>query len=507
MRPAGVNRLRAHLSVETDFRYDDAMRWRTATELATAIRTREVSARDVVEDHLARIARHNPRLNAIVTLDADGARRRADEADAAVARGEPLGPLHGVPVTIKDAFETAGLRTTASHKPLAHHVPGRDATVVARVRAAGAVILGKTNMSELAWDVQSISPIFGRANNPWALERTPGGSTGGGGAAVAAGLSALELGSDIGGSIRIPSHFCGIAGLKPSEHRVSSAGHVPDLPGRARHIRHMGTFGPLARSVDDLELALRVIAGPDERDWDVPPVPLEAPPPRALGELRVAWTDDFGVPVDADTRRVLADVVRRLDAAGCRTTRAVPTGFEFQAAWETYGELMLESLAEWPLALRLAATLMSPFSADVPIQHALARGAATLGLRRHGRALTRRDDLRCALEPFLASYDAWLCPVSATPAYTHRRPGIARRGDPIDVDGIRMPYWTANISYTSVFNLTGNPVCVIPAGLSRDGVPIGIQIVGRRWDDLHVLAVARQIETVLDTIGSPTGFE
>jgi len=507
MRPAGVNRLRAQLSVETEFRYDDAMRWRTASELATAVRTREVSARDLVEDHLARIARHDPRLNAIVTLDADGARPRADEADAAVARGETLGPLHGVPVTIKDAFETAGLRTTSSHRPLAHHVPARDATVVARVRAAGAVILGKTNMSELAWDVQSISPLFGRANNPWALDRTPGGSTGGGGAAVAAGFSALELGSDIGGSIRIPAHFCGIVGLKPSEHRVSSAGHIPDLPGRARHIRHMGTFGPLARSIDDLELALRVIAGPDGRDFDVPPVPLDMPAPRALGERRFAWTDDFGVPVDADTRRVLAEVARRLEAAGAAVTRAVPTGFDFQAAWETYGELTLESMAEWPLALRLAATFISPYFADVPIQHTLTRGAATLGLRRHGRALTRRDDLRSALEPFLAGYDAFICPVSATAAYAHRRPAIGRRGDPIDVDGVRIPYWTANISYTSVFNLTGNPVCVIPAGRSRDGLPIGIQIVGRRWDDLHVLAVARQIESILDAIESPTGFE
>jgi amidase len=484
------------------------MQWRTATELAAAVRTGAVRARDVVEDHLARIERHNPRLNAVVTLDAENARRRADEADAAVARGEPLGPLHGVPVTIKDAFETAGLRTTSSHRPLAHHVPARDATAVARLRAAGAIVLGKTNMSELAMDVQSISPIFGRANNPWALDRTPGGSTGGGAAAVAAGLSPLELGSDIGGSIRIPAHFCGIVGLKPTEHRVSSAGHVPDLPGRARHIRHMGVFGPLARSIDDLELALRIIAGPDGRDWDVAPVPLDAPAPRTLAERRFAWTDDFGgVPVDTDTRRVLADVVRRLEAAGCAATRATPAGFDFLAAWETYGELTLESLAEAPLGLRLGATLASPFYSDVPIQHGLARGAAMLGLRRHGRALTRRDDLLCALEPFLASHDAWLCPVSTTPAYGHRRSGLGRRGDPIDVDGVQIPYWTANISYTSVFNLTGNPVCVVPAGASRDGLPIGIQIVGRRWEDLHVLAVARQLVTLLDPVGPPAGFE
>jgi len=230
--------------------------FQTAAQLAGIIRSREASSAEVLEDHLRQIREHNPALNAVVTLDEERALERAREADAALAQGEIWGPLHGVPVTIKDTFETAGLRTTASFKPLADYRPQTDATVVARLRAAGAIILAKTNMPELALDIQSVSPIFGRANNPWDLGRTPGGSTGGGAAAVAAGLSPLEVGSDIGGSIRIPSHFCGLFGFKPTENRVPESGHIPGLPGEPRTVRHMGVFGPLARSVEDLKSRL-----------------------------------------------------------------------------------------------------------------------------------------------------------------------------------------------------------------------------------------------------------
>ncbi len=266
----------------------------SASQLASAIRDREISAEEVLDAHLAQIARHNPALKAIVTLDEEGARRRAREADAALAQGQSWGPLHGVPVTIKDALQVAGLRTTSSYKPLANYIPREDAVCVARLRAAGAIVLGKTNMPPLAGDYQSDSPIFGRANNPWDLGRTPGGSTGGGAAAVAAGLSPLEIGSDFGGSVRIPAHFCGLFGLRPTTHRVSWAGHIPELPGKPGVLRSMVTVGPLARSVADLRLALTTIAGADGRTWEVPPMPLDAPPPQELRQYRSP-----GAPISA----------------------------------------------------------------------------------------------------------------------------------------------------------------------------------------------------------------
>ncbi len=204
-----------------------------AHELAAAIRERRISAVEVLDAHLARIARYNPALNAIVTHNEENARTRAREADAALARGEVWGPLHGVPVTIKDSFATAGLRTTSGFPPLTNHVPDSDATAVARLRAAGAIVLGKTNLPLLVHGFQSDNPIFGRTNNPWDHARTPGGSTGGGAAAIAAGLSPLELGSDYGGSVRIPAHFCGIYSLKPTNNRIPLTGHIPELPAGA----------------------------------------------------------------------------------------------------------------------------------------------------------------------------------------------------------------------------------------------------------------------------------
>ena len=259
----------------------------SATDIAAAVRAGEVSALEVVEAHLAHIHQHNPSLNAIVTLDEEGARAAARAADEARARGEPLGPLHGVPVTIKDAIETAGLRTTVGSPLLADHVPDEDAVAVARLRAAGAIVLGKTNVPVLSAAAQTSNPIFGRTNNPWDVSRTPGGSSGGSAAAVASGMSPLDLGADIGGSLRIPASFCGVCSLKPTEHRVPTAGHIPPLPGYPQAVRHMNTLGPLARTVDDLTLALRVIAGPHRRQPDVPPVPLGPMPDMALDGLRL----------------------------------------------------------------------------------------------------------------------------------------------------------------------------------------------------------------------------
>ncbi|HEX5166070.1 MAG TPA: amidase family protein, partial [Thermomicrobiales bacterium] len=217
--------------------------FRSAGELARMVRQRDVSAVEVVEAHLTRIDRLNGALNAIVTLDADGALAQARQIDA----GQGDGALRGVPITLKDCHETAGMRTTSGHPPLANYVPAADGTIAGRLRAAGAIILGKTNVSELLADAQSDNPVFGRSNNPWNLDRTPGGSSGGAAAAVAAGLAPLDIGSDIGGSIRMPAHCCGIAGIKPTERRVSNHGHIPDLPGQPRGARYMNSIGPLAR--------------------------------------------------------------------------------------------------------------------------------------------------------------------------------------------------------------------------------------------------------------------
>lgn len=263
-----------------------------AHQLARMIRDREVSAVEVLNAYLAQIAKHNSKLNAICTLDEENAYFRARLADEALAKGENWGALHGVPITIKDIFETAGLLTTAGYIPLKDYVPQQDATVVARLRAAGAVILGKTNMAELAGDYQSTNSLFLQVNNPWNLDYTAGGSSGGSAAAVAAGLSALDLGNDFAGSVRQPAHFCGVYALKPTDRRISTAGQIPEVPGMPVCIRQMMTVGCFARSLEDIRLCFSLIPGSDIRRPDVPPIPFDTPSGKSLHNLKIAWIDE-----------------------------------------------------------------------------------------------------------------------------------------------------------------------------------------------------------------------
>lgn len=468
----------------------------TAVELADRISRGEVTAVEVLEAHLHRIAELNPALNAIVTLDDACALERAAEADRALRRGEVWGPLHGVPLTVKDSYETAGLRTSFGYRPLSHHVPRRDATVVERVRAAGAVIIGKTNIPAVSFDWQCNSPIFGRTNNPWDLCRTPGGSTGGGAAAVAAGLTPCDLGSDGAGSIRIPAHFCGVFGLKPTERRVSAAGHM-EFPGVPRGFRHVLSCGPTARTVADLRLCLGVIAGPDRRHWEVPPVPLDEPVYKPLRQRRFAWTDDFGFPVSAETRAALRALADELKRRGCYVEKASPRGFDFDEALETWGEVAGAEISTHVkfyenLAARIAFRwLFGPG----PWTRGFRRGLG-MGMRGYVAALTRRDEFIARMDEFVSRWDAWLCPVASVPAIRH-----SRKGRPVEVDGRKVSYSIALGAHVTIFNLTENPVVSMPLTLSHDGLPIGVQVIGKRWKDMELLDVAEQLSEV--THGAP----
>src|SRR5215469_10990101 len=278
----------------------------SSTQLAAAIREGHVSATEVLEAHLAQIERYNPALNAIVTMDVEHAREQAREADKAMARGELWGPLHGVPFTLKDALSTAGMRTTTGFPPL-DHVPREDSAVAARLKAAGGILLGKTNVATMLANYQSTNPIFGRTNNPWNIERTAGGSSGGAAAALAAGLIPFEIGTDLAGSIRVPAHFCGVFGLKPTEHRVPLTGVIPGLQ-TPRSVRIMSCIGPMARTVEDLALLYSIIAGPDGRDTEVQPVPVDEVPQLELKHLRIAVAPTFpGFPVAADMRAAVEE--------------------------------------------------------------------------------------------------------------------------------------------------------------------------------------------------------
>ncbi len=484
-----------------------------AHQLAQMIRDRQVSSVVVIEAYLAQIARHNSQLHAICTVDAEQARATAQEADAALARGENWGRLHGVPITVKDIFETAGLRTTAGYIPLQDYVPSQDATMVARLRAAGAIVLGKSNMAELGGDYQSTNALFPRVNNPWNLEYTPGGSSGGSAAAVAAGLSSLDLGNDFGGSIRQPAHFCGVYGLKPTDRRISTAGVIPETPGMPICLRQMMTVGCLARSIADLQLCFEIVVGADLRRPDVPPIPLDTPSGKSLPDLKIAWSDEWvEVPVATEIKSVMVASAQKLVQAGAQLTAWMPPNFNLSEIFELHG-LMAAYLNRYAQPsdrynLRRSAELLwrNATQGDKKLHYLgnYSRFLSTMlnpGLQGYFQTLTKRDRFIAEMDAALEPWDVWICPVAVTTAFTHRPAWSA-----IDIDGRAYPHATANGIYLLPFNVSGHPAVVIPVGQSQAGLPIGIQLVGKRWREMELLLIAQEIDQVVGRFQSPPGY-
>lgn len=448
-------------------------------ELAAAIRDRKTSAVEALDAHLAQIDQHNEAVNAVINLDREGARERAKKADAALARGDVLGPLHGVPFTLKDTHETAGMKTTVGFPPFADHVAKADSPVVARLKASGGILMAKTNVATMLGDWQSDNPLFGRTSNPWNLTRTSGGSSGGAAAAVATGMAPFDIGTDMQSSIRLPAAFCGIYGLKPTEHRVSLAGAFPDPGAAARSVRLMSCLGPLARSVDDLALIYEIIAGPDGADTDLEPVPVDAMPKLDLKTLRIAVAPSFaGFPVASDISVAIESVAKRLLSAGVIVEEAKLPELDLHDDLEQGGAL---------IGMMLEAAQPEPPEQPTPVS-------------RWFEALARRDRSILAWDRFFENCDALLCPVAMTTAFPHCEPGT-----PIDVDGQEQSYWMLP-AYGAVFNYSGHPALTIPCGQDSDGLPIGLQLVGKRWSEARLLGIAKAMEPLTDGFRHPPGY-
>jgi amidase len=453
----------------------DELIYASATALAKAIRTKEVSSVEVIGAHLRRIEAVNPKLNAIVQLTAERARVEAQAADAALARGATIGPLHGVPVTIKDNIETTGVICTVGTKGRTTFVPAQDATVVTRLRAAGAIVLGKTNLPEWGLAFESDNLVYGRTNNPYDLSRTPGGSSGGEAAIIAAGGSPLGLGNDAGGSIRQPAHCCGIAGIKPTTGRVPRTG-TPPGPGGA--LLTLWQHGPMARFVEDLSLTLSLIAGIDWHDPGIIPMPLGDPKSIDLKGLRVAFYTDNGiVSPTSETITVVKDAANVLSTAGLAVEEARPNGIG-----QSY-EFMFPLLgADGGTGIQMLLQMAGTTEVHPLMQGFLERlRPHAMSTAEFGALLFRWDMFRSAMLGFLEKYDVIICPVAAYPALPH---GTSLENLPA-------------FSYTFTYNLTGWPGTVVRGGTSPEGLPIGVQIVARPWREDVALAVAQHLETVL----------
>ena len=458
----------------------------SATGLAVAIRRADVSPVEVVDAYLDQIERVNPQLNAVVTLRVEEARAEAGAVERAL-RGGDQRPLLGVPFTVKDVIATKGVRTTCGSTLYANHVPKVDATCVARLKAAGAILLGKTNCPEFALDPQTDNLIFGPTRNPWDLSRTPGGSSGGESAAIAAGCSALGVGTDFGGSLRLPAHCTGISAIRPTAGLVPGTGSLPSTsplepppPNSMAFQGQMQVIGPLARTVNDLAVALGIMAGPDSVDALAVPVPLGHVPDVDVRELRYAWCEGEGsYPVRSDLVAAIEEVARYLSRLGLRVVHRQPPGLE--RAEPIYSRIRsMDGLSEIREIVGNREADLSPW-----LQHLLLTAKAET-ISTLLSINVERDWLRAHFLEFMTSYQVLLMPVAALPAFP-----LGQRS--FQIDGIDLPYLQVGACCRAI-SLFGCPAAVVACGRSTEGLPIGIQIVCPPFMDHIALAVASLIE-------------
>lgn len=463
------------------------LHWWSAVDLAAAIRGREVSATEALEHLVARIERLDGPINSVVHWDLDRARAAAAEADGMIARGDDLGPFHGVPMTVKDSFQTEGCITTSGSPELADYVPTEDAWPVAKMRAAGAIPFAKTNLPIFAGDIQSYNEVYGTTNNPHDVSRTSGGSSGGSAAALAMGFTPIELGSDIGGSIRVPAHYSGVSGHKPSYGIVPAHGQIPGMPGTFT-LADLAVAGPMARSVRDLGPMLDVLIGPNR--WDEPAWRIELPAARGndLADLRIAaWIDDPYCPVDASTLRLLTETIDAIEDAGGRVDTDVRPDFSLEKADTVFKHLLFAALSgeySYEQIERLAG-----IEATTPLDHA--RRSAAMRHREWLAHNERRLQLRERWRQFFERYDVILMPVQPRGAIEHDH-SQPQWGRTVEIDGVERPY-------LDLFGWTGPagagmlPATVVPVGLGDDGLPIGVQIVGPYLHDHTTIQVAQLV--------------
>ena len=473
----------------------DQLDYCTARELSGLLAARKVSALELAERAIARIEVHDKRINAVCVCDFERGRAAARAADAALARGE-RGPLLGLPMTIKEAYNLAGTPTTWGFPAAKEFRAAEDALAVARAKAAGAVIIGKTNVPLSLADWQSYNDIYGTTNNPWDLERTPGGSSGGSSAALAAGYTALELGSDIGGSLRVPAHYCGVFAHKPSLNLVPARGHTPPGVPALSYGADLAVVGPMARSAGDLALLLDVVAGPDEAALGIG-YKLALPPPRHddLKSYRALLIDTHPlIPTATSVRKALDRLAEKLGKAGVKVARASPLLPDLAAAARTYKRLLWSFLASfWPIDIyRNVEVAAKALPADDDSLAAWRTRATVLSHRDWIASDRERARLKKQWADLFCEWDVVLCPPMPTPAFPHDHTPD-QRVRTIDIDGKAYPYLD-QIVWPGVATVAGLPATAMPIGSSDEGLPIGVQIIGPFLEDRTPLRLAELME-------------
>ncbi len=464
----------------------------SATEIAAKIRNKEVTSYEVVSAYLQQIEAQNGIFNAVVLVDKENALRHATIADEDIKNGNHLGKLHGVPITIKDNYLTQGLTTTSGYEPLQKHIPTKDAELVKLLKSEGAIIIGKTNLSVLAMDMQTDNAVFGKTNNAWDINRTSGGSSGGCAVALATGMTTLSFGNDLAGSIRLPSAYCGVYGFKPTFGVVSLQGIQTDPKEKTNGLKSLAVAGPLARNIDDLELAMQIIAQATTSDQRL--VPLNQYTKTVeIKNLKIAWADEFGdVPVDEEIKNAIKNYISELENAGAKVVKVTPD-LNFYQAWKTWGSLVgmqggykTSNFLKW-LGLPFTKSALK----NVPMHQNIVKPNS---VEKYMIALNEQDAMIATMENFLNEYDVFICPVSAVTAFKHHEPSksygnFSLYNNPLFVNGEPIHYYMATQAYTTPFTLTENPVLSMPISISKECLPIGIQVIGKRYSDFRLLKI------------------
>jgi amidase len=476
----------------------------SAAGAADEIRKKNISSLEITKMVLERIKRYDPKINAIIVLSEEKALERAREADGALAKGENWGVFHGVPITIKDAFQIEGVVTTAGAPFLKDYIPELDATAVARLKKSGAVILGHTNVPFMLSDHQSFNEIYGRTNNPWNLDRTPGGSTGGGAAAVAAGLSYLSLGSDIGGSIRVPAHFCGIFGHKPTVDLIPQRGHIPPIPGTPPSpSSELPVAGPLARSAEDLHLALSVCGGPDIPDnvaysWKLP-----EPRKKNSKKYKIKYILDHpDCPISSEITPLMEQTIQEFKNNGLDIEEGWPGDVNPGEQYLNYLYLLMGAMSAGLPKEEIEKMKAIPSSQRTPSQSLQIQAISDSHIQ-YNRRESNRLRARMIWQKFFKEYDAFILPTAFVPAFPHTiKPWEERL---LETPEGQRPF-NDMLFWISFATHTGLPASVFPIGVSKSGLPVGLQVIGPYLEDATPIDIAGKLNEIMGGIRHPIGY-
>ncbi len=484
---------------------DKNIAYSSASDLANQLSKGEISTTDLVRNHYERIKKYNNTLNAIVINNEKEAIETARKLDEEIKDGLKRGPLHGVPVTLKESFNLKGHKTTVNFKSLKDNIADKDSVIAGRLKASGAIILGKTNVPTLLADNQTFGPLYPTANNPFDLTRTPGGSTGGGAAAVASGLTTIEIGTDIGGSIRNPANFCGIFGLKPTENQYPQSGHVPPMPKSKSGYISMTSIGPLARTMEDIELAWDVINQPEWKYLNSLPVKSIAPKYDSLGDYKIAWFDDSElVECSKSTKKVLNHFIEKLSLKDVKIHKFNIDEHWLNQAFEVWATLfgfISGQGAPWIFRQIMKMkfrqqTKGSPFNASKALSDGL-----NLNFKTFSKTLRKRQEIIADFISWFDRYDFIISPTSIGPAFKHNHKHI-----PIEYEGRKIPYPDYNFPFTIPYNACGNPSLIVPGGFSAESLPIGIQIAGPHYSENELIHFGKLVEEIGFKFQAPSNF-